>query len=143
MRKLDERLHKLRKEKKLTQEDVARALGVTQQTICNWETGTAQPTIDKAIDLAEIFGITLDTLVGSSQSESKVKSRILQNFEGSKGTLIMMPIDKQPFFPHTQVKNVEIVIVNSTSIKIRIHNKHTIEQLVFVKDILSFIKDMG
>lgn len=140
MNKLDERLYTLRREHKLTQEDVASTLGVTRQTISNWENGSAQPTIDKAIILARIYGISLDILVGNSNSGSKQVSAILKSYQGSKGTLFMNQNENQPFFPEYNVKNVEILEVGATAIKVRIHDKEVIEQLIFTKDILGFMK---
>ena len=140
MKILEKRLYELRRKKNFTQEELASALDVTRQTISNWETGTAKPKIDKAIDLAKIYGISLDELVGNARTESKQISLVMKQYEKSKGTLIMCPVETQPFFPSSKIKNVEIIEVHSTSIKIRIFNKHSFDQLVFIKDILGFIK---
>ncbi|HHT98345.1 MAG TPA: helix-turn-helix transcriptional regulator [Clostridiales bacterium] len=142
MKKLEEHLYELRKENKLTQEEVAVALNVTRQTISNWETGTAIPTINKAIELAQIYGISLDTLVGNAKSELKKVSVIMKKYEGTKGTLFMHLIETQPFYPFTKIKNVEIIEVESTSMKIRIHKKDVAEQLIFLKDVLGFLKEV-
>lgn len=61
---LAQRLYALRKERIKTQEEVALALNVTRQTVSNWETGNAQPSIDKAIEIAKLYGLSLDELVG-------------------------------------------------------------------------------
>ena len=142
MKKLEERLYVLRRENKLIQEELATALDVTRQTISNWETGRAQPTIDKAIDLAKIYGVSLDGLVGNVTSKSKQVSHILKGYEKSKGTLFMRPVETQPFFPNLQVKNVEIIEVGAISMKIRIHKKDSVDQLVFTKDVLGFMKEV-
>lgn len=48
----------------LTQEDVASKLGVSRQTVGKWETGRALPELEKLIALCDLFGCTLDELVG-------------------------------------------------------------------------------
>ena len=138
MKKIDEQLLNLRREHLLTQEDVAKNLGVTRQTISNWETGSALPTIDKAMELAAIYGVSLDTLVGSNYSVDKPISFVLKSYEGFKGTLFMHQTKTQPFYPNKKVENVEILEVKTSSLQIRIYSKELSEQLVFLKDIVGF-----
>ena len=61
---LGQRLARLRKEKELTQSDLATRLNVTAQAISKWENDQATPDIDILINLSEIFEITLDELLG-------------------------------------------------------------------------------
>lgn len=44
----------------LTQDEVAKALGVTKQTIVNWEKGATQPKIDQARALSRLYNMDLD-----------------------------------------------------------------------------------
>ena len=53
-------LRRLRRE--MTQEALAEKLNVSRQTISRWEMNTAQPEMDKAIELCRIFNCTLDNL---------------------------------------------------------------------------------
>ena len=62
-----QRLARLRKEKELTQSDLASRLNVTAQAISKWENDQATPDIDILIALSEIFEITLDELLGRSK----------------------------------------------------------------------------
>ena len=48
---------------KLTQQEAADGVGVTIQTLINWEKGRTSPTIDKAIALSKLYGINLDNLI--------------------------------------------------------------------------------
>lgn len=84
---LGEKLLKLRKKFGYSQQELADKLSVTRQTISNWECGQGAPTIDKAMELAEIFGISLDDLVGDQVhvvvGEKKPgASRLLKQLEG-------------------------------------------------------------
>lgn len=48
--------------KNMTQETLAAKLNVSRQTVSKWEMDSAQPEIDKAIELCKIFHCTLDNL---------------------------------------------------------------------------------
>lgn len=58
-----ERLKKARTDKKVTQEEVAKAFFITRQTISNWETGKTYPDIDNLIKLSDYYAISLDILL--------------------------------------------------------------------------------
>ena len=60
---LSENLYRLRKAKKLSQEQVAEAIGVSRQAVAKWESGEAIPDLSNASSLAKLFDITLDELV--------------------------------------------------------------------------------
>lgn len=45
---------------RLTQQDVAREMRVSKQTVCNWEKGKAEPTLMQGKKLSEIFNMPLD-----------------------------------------------------------------------------------
>lgn len=62
MNNLGERLFKLRRDKKLSQEEVAEKLNVTRQTISKWETDQSMPDFDKIVPLCKLYGITPDEL---------------------------------------------------------------------------------
>ncbi|WP_330950320.1 helix-turn-helix transcriptional regulator [Streptococcus anginosus] len=58
------RLKELRKEKKLTQEDLAGKIGVSKITILRWENGERQIKQDKAQQLADYFRVSVGYLLG-------------------------------------------------------------------------------
>lgn len=61
------RLKELRKEKKLTQEELAGKIGVSKITILRWENGERQIKPDKAQSLADYFGVPVGYLLGFEQ----------------------------------------------------------------------------
>ena len=66
-------LKKLRKNIGLTQDELAEKLGVRKTTISNYETGYSSPTKDTLVQLATLFNVSMDQLLGrvsSSLSES-------------------------------------------------------------------------
>lgn len=60
---LQKRLVELRKERGLSQENLAEKLYVSRQTISNWETGKTYPDINSLLLIATYFDISLDYLV--------------------------------------------------------------------------------
>ena len=61
--KFHEKLHLLRRERGLSQEELAEMLDVSRQAISKWESGQTYPEIEKLVTLTEIFGVTMDSLV--------------------------------------------------------------------------------
>ena len=60
----NDRLKELRKEKQLSQIQLAKELQVSQRSISSWETGFRQPDFDTLKALAKYFGVTTDYLLG-------------------------------------------------------------------------------
>ena len=59
-----EKLIQRRKERGMTQEDLAACLSVSRQTVSKWENGECMPDADKFIRLSDILEISLDELAG-------------------------------------------------------------------------------
>lgn len=60
----------LRKQYGYTQEQIAEKLGVSRQTIAKWERGECLPDIENVIALADIYEVTIDSLVRNIASDS-------------------------------------------------------------------------
>ena len=56
-------LKELRKEKKLSQQEVAKKLNVGQKTYSNYENGITEPNIETLIQMSKLFNITIDNLI--------------------------------------------------------------------------------
>ena len=65
--KFSEILRTMRKEKKLSQEALAREVGVTQQCVSEWERGRIEPTLSYLWKLADLFGVSIDLLCGRKE----------------------------------------------------------------------------
>lgn len=61
---LGDRIYELRKQRGLSQVDLAKALGVTKQSVSNWENSNIQPSIDLLVRIAQFFSVTTDYLLG-------------------------------------------------------------------------------
>lgn len=63
------RLKELRQERKLTQQELAKQIGVSKLTILNWEKGEHQIKSEKAQQLADIFGVSVGYLLGFNNDD--------------------------------------------------------------------------
>ena len=61
-----EKLIVLRKNKGLTQDDFAKAVGVSRQAVYKWENGTSYPEVPKLLEIKALYGISLDDLFDDS-----------------------------------------------------------------------------
>ena len=63
----NEKLQELRKNKGLTQEELAEALYVSRTAISKWESGRGYPSIDSLKEIAKYFSVTIDELLSSDE----------------------------------------------------------------------------
>lgn len=68
---LRENLIALRKLNNISQEELAEKVGVSRQTLSKYETGESVPDIDKAMAIADAFGVSLDDLVNYNPEENE------------------------------------------------------------------------
>lgn len=64
---LNEKLQELRKQKGLTQENLAEVLCVSRTAISKWESGRGYPNIDSLKGIAKFFGVTIDELLSGDE----------------------------------------------------------------------------
>ena len=67
MLKLPERLHSLRKERNLRQEDAAKELHISLNSYCRYERGEREPNASVLVQMSDFYNVTLDYLVGRSE----------------------------------------------------------------------------
>lgn len=90
---IGERLLRLRKERNLSQEELANALDVSRQTISKWETDQSTPDFDKIIPLCEYFGITSDELLTGNYNIKEAKqANVKSNFARNIAVAVMLYI---------------------------------------------------
>lgn len=68
--KINEQIAYLRRERGMTQEQLATALGVTNQSVSKWESGQNCPDIQLLPEIASFFGVTIDSLMGHAEPGS-------------------------------------------------------------------------
>ncbi len=62
--KIGEKICELRNKRDLTQQALAKHMGVTRSSVNAWEMGISIPSVEKIIDLAEFFHVSVDYLLG-------------------------------------------------------------------------------
>lgn len=70
---LAQRLYELRRSSGISQEDLARKLGVSRQAVSKWECGESVPGTDNLIALARLYGVELGSLVGIDDDAAGAK----------------------------------------------------------------------
>lgn len=111
--RFNEKLQQLRKENKLSQEQLADMLDVTRQSVSKWESGTTYPEMDKLITMCKIFKCSLDDL---TNDEVEINQNVKQNNSGLIGNIIngiIEIIDKSvKMFSSMDAKHIVGVIVS-------------------------------
>ncbi len=102
----NEKLQNLRKQKGLTQEELAQALFVSRTAVSKWESGRGYPNIDSLKGIAEFFGLTVDQLlsgdelltiaqVDGKQKESHLRDLVFGLLDCSVMMLFFLPFFAQ------------------------------------------------
>ena len=88
-----DKLIKLRKDKRISQEELAAMLDVSRQAISRWEMGSTLLDINNIIKLSDIFGVSIDSLVRDDLDLENKERKLLDRFS-NKGdvALISSPI---------------------------------------------------
>lgn len=71
-------LRELRKERGLTQEQLAARLNVSGRTVSRWETGSNMPDISLLVELAEFYGVSIPEIIDGERKIGKVNEETKQ-----------------------------------------------------------------
>ena len=80
---LGKKLINLRKEKKMTQEEVAEHLNITRQTVSNWELGSTKPDVEQLKAISKLYKVSIDNLLDNDTKE--VLAQTISNTEKLAG----------------------------------------------------------
>lgn len=69
-------IRRLRKERGLTQDELAEILGVTFQAVSKWENDSGMPDISQVVPLATVFNVSTDVLFGIYGTDNAVWMRL-------------------------------------------------------------------
>ena len=67
--KLSEQIRALRQARRMSQVELGKRLGVTKQSICNWENDNIQPSIEMLVRMASLFAVSTDYMLGFEPGE--------------------------------------------------------------------------
>ena len=102
---ISKNLRKLRKEHDMTQDELARKLGVSYQSVSKWEQGKSNPDLAMLPAIAVLFGVTIDELYGMDEIKRqqrlvKLNKRIKENYQlhrvNNNIPLIQEALDEYP-----------------------------------------------
>ena len=71
--KFEQKLINLRKQKSMSQEELAEHLNVTRQTISKWELGQSKPDMDKLLEISKLFEVSVEELTNETVNIGKEK----------------------------------------------------------------------
>ena len=97
---IGQQIAKYRKEKRLTQEQLGEAVGVTSRTVSKWEVGLSSPGVDLIPSISSALGISLDQLFGTEpQTKPKdvaetVKEAVIAALEQTLPDLLEENLDE-------------------------------------------------
>jgi transcriptional regulator with XRE-family HTH domain len=102
----NEKLQELRKQKELTQEELARALFVSRTAVSKWESGRGYPNLDSLKAIAVFFGVTVDELLSgeriltlareeSREKESRLRDLVFGLLDCSTALFFFVPFFRQ------------------------------------------------
>lgn len=69
-------LKELRKEKGITQEELAEKMNVARRTVSRWETGNNLPDLDILVELSDFYGVELRELLDGERTEKKMDKEL-------------------------------------------------------------------
>ncbi len=73
---LAENIRAFRKERRLTQEQFAEAMGVTVGSVYKWETGQTIPELSMLVEIADFFGVSMDVLLGYRVTDNRIAALV-------------------------------------------------------------------
>ena len=89
-------LRELRKEKQLTQEQLAERFGVTNRSVSRWETGSNMPDLSLLVELADFYDVDIRDIIDGERKgedmnkEEKERLQLVADYaETEKNTLLM------------------------------------------------------
>jgi transcriptional regulator with XRE-family HTH domain len=84
------RIKSLRKEAKISQTELASLLGVSKQTVSNYETGMRKPGLGIVIKVANIFNVSVDYIIGRDDDYKVIHKNKINALRKSVNNLKVM-----------------------------------------------------
>ena len=111
----NQKLQELRKQKGLTQEELAEQLYVSRTAISKWESGRGYPNIESLRAIAKFFSVTLDDLLSSdevltiAEEDNKQKEKLFRDLTYGLLDLCVALLLFLPFFANKTEEDVQSV----------------------------------
>ena len=103
-----EKLTVLRKNKGLTQDEFAKAVGVSRQAVYKWENGNSYPEVPKLLEIKALFGISLDDLFDDSYEVAVPEKKKRSVKKAVVSEKIETPVEEKAEAPVIEEKKPEV-----------------------------------
>lgn len=88
-----ENLKRLRRERGMSQEELASRLGVVRQTVSKWESGSSFPDANLLVNLAAVFQVSADELLGiKAETRSSSEKTDVRNVQLTERTNLILQV---------------------------------------------------
>jgi len=122
----NEKLQELRKNKGITQEELAEALFVSRTAISKWESGRGYPSIDSLKEIAAYFSITIDELLSGEALLDIAEKENRSNLQKAQDLLfgiadvfyfllILLPLYPKPLEGH--IYSINLIMYTETAVR--------------------------
>ena len=102
-RKIGSFLKQLRKEKGITQEQLAEAFNVSNRTVSRWETGNNMPDISILVDIADYYNISIPEIINGERKSEMMKK---EERELAKSMSDYATTEKENIFKEMKVQSI-------------------------------------
>ena len=107
---LDKNLKKLRKQYKLSQEELAKELKISRQAISRWEVGKTEPDIKMIQKIAKFYNVSIEELLSDEETSVKKEEKIFPLVEQRRPDLVLMGLFLIVSFLATGIPIIGILI---------------------------------
>ena len=155
---LGDKLLKLRKDNKMSQEEFAEALDVTRQTVSNWENEKSYPDLHTLIKISDEFNLSLDVLLKGDTTMVKDIDKKIKKHSLYKGVIVVLVFMVVGLFAFIQfnngsmndtakdymdnyvkgVKVIEIYDAANKELLVKYDDKHNIDKVISALNIKSW-----
>ncbi|MBO4418689.1 MAG: helix-turn-helix transcriptional regulator [Oscillospiraceae bacterium] len=126
--KLAENILTFRKERALTQEQLAEVLGVSVGAVYKWEAGLSVPELDRIVEMADFFDSSVDVLLGYTLKDNRLKETVqrLKEYRRQKNRAGLLEAEKAlKKFPHAfEVVHASATLYRSFGVESGDENLH-------------------
>ena len=121
-------LKKLRKERGISQREVAAQLGIAQNSYSRYENGSRQPDIEQLNKLADFFGVSVDVILGREESSDTTPLKVIDPSDFPPKVLTSTPM------PDLDRETVKIPILGCVRAGYDYFAEENIEGFMYVED---------
>ena len=128
------RIKELRKKKKVTQQEVAEAIGITRRGFQKWENGESQIKSNNAQQLADYFGVSVGYLLGYDDVPKELIDELELQLDH-----VLTPTEKEDLENNPELRNHYLSIVRN---RLLYNQRKEVEKTAqaFDKDFIKFIE---